>query len=126
MYYDLLAKIKNAEMAKKEKLTTPFSKFDLAVAKVLVKAGYLNDVQKKSSNRQNFLEIKLAGAKKKPAINGFKIISKPSRRIYVDHRRLRQVKQGYGLAVVSTPQGVLSGQEAKKKKVGGEYLFQVW
>ena len=126
MYYDLLAKIKNAEMAKKKKLTAPFSKFDLAVAKVLVKAGYLNDVQKKSSNRQSFLEIKLVDAKKRPVINGFKIISKPSRRIYIDYRRLSPVKQGYGLAVVSTPQGVLSGQEAKKKKVGGEYLFQVW
>jgi small subunit ribosomal protein S8 len=126
MYYDLLAKIKNAEAAKKTKLTVPFSKFDLAVAMVLVKAGYLSDVQKKSLNRKNFLEIKLVDAKKRPAVNGFKIISKPSRRIYIDYRHLRPVKQGYGLAVISTPLGVLSGQEAKKNKVGGEYLFQVW
>ncbi|MBU6500791.1 MAG: 30S ribosomal protein S8 [Patescibacteria group bacterium] len=126
MYYDLLAKIKNAESAKKKTMTTSFSKMDFAVAKSLVQGGYLSDAQKKIVGKKNFLEVKLTHSKNSPALSGFKIISKPSRRLYVDYRSLSSVKQGYGLAIISTSKGIMSGKEAKKQKVGGEYLFQIW
>jgi len=126
MYYDLLARIKNAQMAEKESLTVPFSTMDYAVAKILVQAGYLKNADKKSISRKSCIEIKLAYKDKKPLMNDFKIISKPSRRIYIDYRSLRPVKQGYGIGIISTPRGVLSEKEAKKRKVGGEYLVQVW
>ena len=125
MYYSLLVKIKNAERSGKEKLTVPFSKFDLAVSKVLAEEGYVKSADKKNVGRHGAIEVKLAGGKV-PAISGFKILSKPSRRIYVDCRSLRPVKQGYGIGVLSTPKGVMSNKTARKNKVGGEYLFEIW
>jgi len=126
MYHDLLAKIKNAEAAQKKTFTTYFSNMDFEVAKVLVRVGYLKDVEKKTVGKKNFLEIKLAGGGKKPAIDGVKIVSKPSRHIYADYRRLRPVRQGYGAGIISTSKGIMSDKEARKNKVGGEYLFEIW
>ncbi len=126
MYYDLLVKIKNAERSGKEKITTPLSKFDFAVAKVLAEEGYVKAVEKKSAGVRGAIEIKLAGGGKKPAINDFKILSKPSRRIYADYRSLKPVKHGYGVGIISTPKGIMSNKTARKNKVGGEYLFQIW
>ncbi len=126
MHYDLLVKIKNADHGEKDSFTTSFSKLDFSVAKILAEAGYIKDVQKKTAGRKSFIEIKLARGRKKPVINGLKIISKPSRRIYVGKREIKAVKQGYGLGVISTPNGILSNTEAKKQGVGGEYLFQIW
>jgi len=99
---------------------------DFAVAGILVKAGYLKDVQKKTIGKKNALEIKLAYMDDQPVLNDFKILSKPSRHFYTGYRKLKTVKQGYGLSVISTPSGIMSGKEAKKTKVGGEYLFEIW
>lgn len=126
MYYDLLAKLKNAERAKKESVTVPFSKMDFAVAKILAQAGYVGDAQKKTIGRREYLEVRLPRGKKAHVINDFKIQSKPSRRLYVGHQDLKRVKHGYGISVISTPQGVMSNKEARKNKVGGEYLFEIW
>lgn len=126
MYYDLLAKIKNAQQVRKETLLTPFSKLDFAVAKILVQAGYLKDAQRRTMGHKNFLEVKLSYKGSQPALSDFRIKSKSSRRLYIGYRSLRSVKQGYGLAVLSTPKGALSNTEARKSKVGGEYLFEVW
>ena len=126
MYYDLLVKIKNAEWAKKESFQTPFSKFDFAVAKILVEARYLRDVQKKNIGKKSFLEVKLRYEKSGPALSDFRVMSKPSRRFYIGYRDLQSVKQGHGLAILSTPSGIMTNREARKQKVGGEYLFQIW
>jgi small subunit ribosomal protein S8 len=126
MHYNLLVRIRNAEGAQKEKLTVPFSGFDFAVAKVLAEEGYIKDAEKKNVGRRNFIEIKLARGRKGPAISGFKILSKPSRHIYLDYRNLKPVRQGYGVGVISTPKGIMSNKTAKKNKVGGEYLFEIW
>jgi small subunit ribosomal protein S8 len=126
MYYDLLPRIKNAYMAKKEALNAPFSKMDFEIAKVLVQAGYLKDAQKKSVGRFPSIDIKLAYKNGEPAFNDFKLISKPSRRLYSGYRTIHEVKQGHGIALFSTPQGIVNNKTARKKKVGGEYLFQIW
>jgi len=126
MYYDLLVKIKNAESAQKRAFTTSFSKMDFEVAKTLVRGGYLKDVEKNSAGKKNFLEIKVLGDKKKPSVSGVKIVSRPSRHIYVDYKQLHPVRQGYGIGVISTSRGIMSDKEARKNKVGGEYLFEIW
>ncbi|OGZ01910.1 MAG: 30S ribosomal protein S8 [Candidatus Liptonbacteria bacterium RIFCSPLOWO2_01_FULL_53_13] len=126
MYYDLLPRIKNAVQRKKESILVPFSKFDFAVLRVLVDTKYLEDAQKKSVGKRTMIEIKLRYANGQPVLSDFKLISKPSRRQYAGADALRSVKQGYGISIISTPSGVMSGASARKKNVGGEYLFQVW
>jgi small subunit ribosomal protein S8 len=126
MYYDLLARIKNAMRAKKESLVTPYSKMDFAVLKILEESGYIKSASKKEGGKKNFIEVKLAYENGRPRINDFKILSKPSRRLYTGYKELTAVRQGEGLAVLSTPQGIMSNRSARKNKVGGEYLFQIW
>jgi small subunit ribosomal protein S8 len=126
MYYDLLAKLKNATMAKKEKITVPFSKMDEAVLKALVENGYVKSADIEVVGEKNVIVIRLAYKNKAAVINDFKIVSKPSRRFYFDYRSLRPVKQGYGVAVLSTSKGIMTNKVAKKNKTGGEYLFEIW
>ena len=126
MYYDLLAKIKNAGLVKKEGFTTSFSNFDFEVAKLLVARHYLKDAQKKTVGSKKFLEIKLNYRNGESTMGDFKIISRPSRHMYVKTEDVKRVRQGYGMGVLSTTNGVMSDGDAKKKKVGGEYLFQIW
>jgi small subunit ribosomal protein S8 len=126
MYYDLLAKIKNAGLVKKEGFTTSFSNFDFEVAKLLVSRHYLKDVQKKTVGAKKFLEVRLNYKNNSSAMENFKIISRPSRHMYAKKEDIKRVRQGYGMGVFSTTNGILSDSDARKKKVGGEYLFQIW
>ncbi|OGY99255.1 MAG: 30S ribosomal protein S8 [Candidatus Liptonbacteria bacterium RIFCSPLOWO2_01_FULL_52_25] len=126
MYYDLLARIQNAERAGKESVIGRFSKLSFAVARILKDEGYVGEVHKKSVGKLDHIEIRLLKGAKARAITGFKIISKPSRRLYVTAQNLRSVRQGHGTAVISTSKGVMTGKEAKKNNIGGEYLFEVW
>lgn len=123
MYYQLLPQIRNAVLARKDKMTVPFTKMDHAVLSSLVSAGYLKGVEKEMVGKKNFLVVKLA---KKGVVNDFKLISKPSRHFYADYRSLRLVKQGHGMGVISTSKGVMTSKEARKQKIGGEYLFEIW
>ena len=124
MYYRILPEIKNALRAGKEKMTVPFSRMDFAVLEVLRDNGYLKSVERETVGRKNMITIRLA--KKKGEGIDFRVLSKPSRRFCSDYRSLHRVRQGYGLGVLSTPEGILSVADAKKKKVGGEYLFEIW
>jgi small subunit ribosomal protein S8 len=126
MYYDLLPRIKNAGAAQKDGFTVPYSNLDLAVAQILVDAGYLKSAEKRVVGKKNYLDLVMKYYKKKPAMTDFRLISKPSRHIYSSYRELRSVRQSYGFAVLSTPKGVMTNKEAKKQKVGGEYLFEIW
>jgi small subunit ribosomal protein S8 len=126
MVNDLLARIKNAGMARRETLQAPFSGLDFEIAKILEREGFLKKVEKRGAGKKSFLDITLNYRGRNPAISGFKIISKPGRRLYAGYRDLKAVRRGYGIAVLSTPEGVLTDKEARKKKVGGEQLFQVW
>ncbi|MGC9968712.1 MAG: 30S ribosomal protein S8 [Minisyncoccia bacterium] len=126
MYYHFLSEIKNAMQAHKEKLALPFSKMDFAVLKLLVEAGYLKSVERETIGKRSMVVVRLSYRDKKSAMNDFKIISKPSRHQYMDYRSLRRVKQGYGIGVLSTSRGIMTEREAKKNKVGGEYLFEIW
>lgn len=126
MYIDLLTRIKNAQKARKESMKLPYSTMDMAVAELLVKHGYLLEAAKKGRMPRRVIEIRLAYPNGNPAITGINVISKPSRRLYAGYRDLRKVKQGLGMSVLSTPQGIMGGMDARKKKVGGQLLFEIW
>jgi small subunit ribosomal protein S8 len=126
MYYDVLPKIKNAIGARKEKITFPFSKMDFAVLKVLADAGYLKSVERETAGKKYLITAKIVYKGKKGMMEDFKLLSKPSRHFYADYRSLRPVKQGHGVGILSTSKGICTTKDARKNKVGGEYLFEVW
>jgi len=126
MYHTLLTRIKNAQRARQESFQMPFSNFDFELAKVLAENGYLAAASKKTLGKKNFLEVKIKYDDDRPAISDFRIMSKPSRRLYSGYKELKSVRQGYGIAILSTPAGVMTGKKARREKVGGEYLFEIW
>ena len=124
MYTDLLIRIKNAEIARKPNLKAPYSRLDFSVASVLAKHHFIKQVEKKGRGPKRVIEITLNNSKRQ--IDGIKFISKPSRRIYSGYKDFGSVRRGFGIAVVSTPMGVIDSKEARKNKVGGEVLFEIW
>jgi small subunit ribosomal protein S8 len=124
MYYRILPELKNAVLARKERVTFPFSKMDLAVLMALKEGGYIKSAEKEMAGRRNVIVVRLPSRDK--ALNDFKLISKPSRHFYADYRSIRAVKQGHGLGVFSTSKGIMTNKQAQKAKLGGEYLFEVW
>src|SRR5205085_2758369 len=122
---DLLIRLQNASKVGHVTASMPYSRMRAAVAEVLSKEGYVGEVKEKPKSHQLEVELKY-GANGKSVIAGAKRVSKPSRRMYAGSREIRAVKRGYGLVVLSTPEGILSGKEAKQKKVGGEVLFEIW
>lgn len=119
---DLLVRLQNASRVGKSEVSLPFSKIKHAIAEVLAKEGYVERPKQKDYS----LTIPLRYSAGVPAIRGVKRLSKPSRRTYVGVRDVRPVKRGYGLLVLSTPKGVMTGAEARKERVGGEALFEIW
>lgn len=126
MYHDFLIRIKNGARSGKESVLAPYSNIDLAIGKILVDKGYLKSVEKRVIGRKNYIEAEIAYKDKKAVLSDFKMVSKPSRHIYSGYRELRPVRQRYGTAVFSTPKGIMTASDARKSKVGGEYLFEVW
>ena len=124
---DMLIKIKNGSLAKKELVVTPHSKLKFSVASALLKAGFISGVSRKTKKSKPMLEILIAYDKEgTPKVHDIKRISKPSRRIYKGVKDLRPVRQGYGMTMLSTPKGILSDREARKENVGGEVMLTVW
>jgi small subunit ribosomal protein S8 len=124
---DLLARIRNAGQARHAELVCPSSKLRLAVAKVLVANGYLDGVHVEAQEGKPVMRIKLRYASDgRFLIDGLRRVSRPSRRAYVDVRHIPNVRRGLGIAVLSTPRGVLSDKEAREQNVGGELVREVW
>lgn len=126
MYTDLLIKIKNAQAVKKESVKTYFSNMDYAIVEILKKYKFIADVTKKGRMPKRVLEIKLKYRNNEGVIKGVNILSKPSRRLYLGYKDIRPMHSGYGLLVLSTSQGVMDGKSAKKLKLGGQLLFEIW
>ncbi len=124
---DFIIQIKNASMVKKENVSIPYSKLKHAVAEKLEEKGYVGIVSKRGKKTRKFLEIDLRyeedGAS---CIRGIARVSKPGRRVYVALSNIRPVRFGKGSLFISTPKGILTGDEAKKEHVGGEALFKIW
>ncbi|MDE1874566.1 MAG: 30S ribosomal protein S8 [Patescibacteria group bacterium] len=123
---NLITNIKNGSAAKKDAVTVPHSKFTEAVVAALARKGYVKPGVKKGKKIQKTLEVGLIYTNGKARINDVKRLSKPSKRLYRGYTEIYPVKQGYGSTFVSTPRGVLSDDEVRKEKVGGEILFQIW
>lgn len=119
---DLLITIKNGYMAKKNSVLAPYSKFKLAVALVLEKEKFVGRVQKQDSS----ISIDLVYQGPKPRIIAVKKVSKLGLRVYTKAKSIKIVRGGRGLTIISTPQGVMTGSEAKEKKLGGEVICQIW
>ncbi len=127
---DFLIRIKNGYLAKKKVVTVPWSKMKEKISEILVKEGYLKKYQiskiKDQKGEGNILELELKYEGKKPVLTEVKRISKPGVRIYVKAGKIPQVKEGMGITIVSTPQGLMTEKEARKNHQGGEVICQIW
>jgi small subunit ribosomal protein S8 len=123
---DMLNRIRNAQAVLKETVDIPFSDLKYGIAKILEKKGFITKVEKKGKKVRRTVEITLKYNAKQPAISGLKRISKPGQRIYKNAKEIKPVKGGYGVAVISTSKGLMTDKEARKKKLGGEILCEIW
>ncbi|MFT5831811.1 MAG: small subunit ribosomal protein S8 [Candidatus Paceibacteria bacterium] len=124
---DLIIRIKNAGMVGKETISMPYSKLRHAVVNKLVDAGYVTAVATKGTKvQEKTLEVTLGYTDGAHNIRGVKRISKPGRRLYTKVTDIHPVKFGQGHIILSTPAGIVTGEEARAKKVGGEQLFIIW
>ena len=105
----------------------PFSNPKLKIAEILKNEGFILDFKKRGRKNGRIIRIGLKYLDDKmPSITGFKRISKPGQRIYKKAKEIKKVKSGYGKAIVSTSKGLMTGEEARKRKIGGEVICEVW
>jgi small subunit ribosomal protein S8 len=125
---DMLARIRNAVMARHDRVVIPASKLKGTIADVLKSEGYVADVARDTEESGlEVLSITLKyGKDKSPAIEGIERVSKPGRRVYVRAQDIPKVRSGLGIAVLSTSRGIMSDRQARKVGVGGELLCQIW
>ena len=127
---DMFNRIKNAQAVLHPAVEIPFSILKYGIAEILQSHQYIERAEKKQKNNRPVIKITLKydlfREKKRPALTGFRRISRPGQRIYSSYRKIKPVKSGYGLAIISTPNGLLTGQEARKQKIGGEIIGEVW
>jgi small subunit ribosomal protein S8 len=124
---DMLTRIRNAGQARHAKVRFPRSRLKLAVAQVLSEAGYLGAVSEQSEDGKPVVVAEIRYADDgQPLIDGLRRVSRPSRRVYVAKDEIPRVRNGMGLAVLSTSRGVLSDAAAREAAVGGEVLCEVW
>ena len=124
---DMLARIRNAGMAKHPELVLPASNTKLAIARVLVESGFLEDVRVEAREGRATLVVRMRyDDEGQPLVDGLKRVSRPGRRVYVGHEELPRVRNGLGVAVISTSKGILSDRAAREASIGGEVLCEVW
>ena len=127
---DMLTRVRNALMRRHATVAMPLSNSKVAIAEVLKSEGYIVDFQVISQEPQSVLEIKLKyiGDRRhyRSVITGLERVSKPGRRVYVGKSEIPWVLSGMGIAILTTPQGMMTGQKARRKGVGGEVLCKVW
>lgn len=123
---DMLTRIRNGQRAKKDSITSPASRLRLNVLDVLQREGYIRGYSEETLGRHPGLRIELKYFEGEPAIKHVARVSKPGRRVYSGSKELPIVRNGLGITIVSTPQGVLSDAEARDKNVGGEVLAEVF
>lgn len=124
---DMLNRIRNAQAVRHQTVEIPYSNLTKNLAEILVKERFLDKIEKRRKKERKMIKIYLKyGSGNTPAISGLKRISKPSQRIYKKSKEIRKVRSGYGIAIISTPQGLMTDKEARKKKLGGEVICEVW
>jgi len=124
---DMLTRIRNSLVARHDYTDIPASRVKSALAEVLKKEGYIKDFESRQEGVQSKIRVHLAyGAKREPMITGLDRVSKPGLRVYTGAGEIPRVYGGLGIAIVSTPLGVMTGKDARKRGVGGEILCYVW
>ncbi|MGE4357407.1 MAG: 30S ribosomal protein S8 [Candidatus Omnitrophota bacterium] len=119
--------IRNAVKERKDSLDVKRSRLILEVVKILKREGYIRDFREIEDNKQGLIRIYLKYTPdKKSVLNNIQQVSKPGRRVYVKKDDDIRVLRGYGIAIISTSRGVLTDREARKMKLGGEYICKVW
>lgn len=124
---DMLTRIRNAVGAKHDSVAVPASKIKIAIAKILKQEGFIRDFELTADGPRKSMKIFLSyTGKKEPVLTGIQRVSKPGLRVYVQKAEIPRVYGGLGIAILSTPEGVMTGQQAWTKRVGGEILCYVW
>lgn len=128
---EMLTRIRNAQRAGHEDVIFPASNLKLAIAKIFEKEGFVESVVKEGADKLENIKIKLkyyrvSNTQKLPAIKGLRRISKEGQRIYVKSKDIKTVKNNFGVAIVSTPKGIMTGFEARKLGLGGEMICEIW
>lgn len=123
---DMLTRIRNAALVKSEKVDVPASRLKLEIAKILKEEGFIRAYKILKDKRQGILRLTLKYADNDNVISGLKRVSKPGRRVYVGGKEIPRVMGGVGIAILTTPQGILSDRTCRRESVGGEVICYVW
>ncbi len=124
---DMFTRIRNAASARHETVRVPASNVKRAVASVLREEGFIREVEEVEDGPRKFLKLEITyGEDRKALLSGIRRVSRPGLRVYVNKQEIPRVFGGLGVAVMSTSQGVMSGREAWRRKIGGEVLCYIW
>ncbi|MCH8065383.1 MAG: 30S ribosomal protein S8 [Chloroflexi bacterium] len=124
---DMLTRIRNAVAVKHDYVNIPASKMKLSIAKVLKDEGFIRDFETFEEGPRRFVRVHLNyTGDREPLLTGLKRVSRPGLRVYVQKREIPRVFNGLGIAILSTPKGIMAGQQAWRQKIGGEVLCYVW
>jgi small subunit ribosomal protein S8 len=127
---DMLTRITNAQAVRHERVGVPFSNIKFRIAQLLKENGYLADVERRTKKAKTaeveWLDLVLRYENGLGAVSGIRRMSRPSRHLYLKAHDIKPVRSGYGIAVISTSKGVMTGSAAYKARLGGEILFEIW
>ncbi|HZS76773.1 MAG TPA: 30S ribosomal protein S8 [Ktedonobacteraceae bacterium] len=123
---DMLTRIRNAARARHTKVVIPASKMKLAIAKILKEEGYIRDIEVVKDTPQGSIRLTLRYVDKRPVITQLKRVSKPGLRVYTKRAAIPRVRGGLGIAILSTPKGLMTGHRAYLQGLGGEVVCYVW
>jgi small subunit ribosomal protein S8 len=124
---DMLSRLQNAINVQKETVDIPHSNMKDKLAQIFLAEGYISKIEAHTRMNKKYLRLTLKYiGKKKNIISGIKRVSTPGKRIYVGAGRIPRVRSGYGTAVLSTPQGLMTGEQAGTNRIGGEVICYVW
>lgn len=122
---EMLNSIRNAQAVSKPVVSFPYSNLKYEVSKILEKEGFIKKIEKKGKKIKT-IEIELKYQDDAPAISGMEVVSRPGQRIYSGHKDIKKVRGGYGIMIISTSKGLLTDRDARKQKIGGEVLAEIW
>lgn len=123
---DMLTRIRNALLARHDRVELPHSKLKVRIAEILKDEGYINDFSVQQDFPAKLTLILKYGRDRQSAIAGLKRASRPGRRLYVGHMDLTKVRSGLGISIISTSRGLLTDRQAQQQRIGGEILCEVW
>jgi len=123
---DMLTQIRNAQAVKKATVDVPFSNLKYEIIKILEGKGLIEKIEKRKKEKKTIMKITLKYKDGVPVIHNLRRVSKPGQRIYLPFQKIKLVQNGYGVAIISTSKGLMTDQEARKQKLGGEVICEMW